>query len=88
MKNLEFSKLLLIIAFINANVISLIIAILSLLDKSTTDLAQIALAVWALVNVATGLYFWKAKAENLIKIGKTIPKEMIKDLEKIKNFVE
>ena len=88
MKKIEFSKLILIVAYFTGMLFTAIAAYVAIVGGDAGSFANIVLAIWGLASTAVGFYYWKAKAENLVKIGKTIPKEVVDNIESIKNFLE
>lgn len=87
-KEFEFSKWILIVAYLTGLVFTSLTVWLAIAGGDAASFANIVLAIWALVSTAVGFYFWKAKAENLIKIAKAIPHDKVDDLDEIKAFVE
>lgn len=65
----EFSKRLLIINYFTALFFTGMLVILVMLGQDVTALSNVVLAVWAEYSLASGLYYWKAKHENMIKLG-------------------
>lgn len=88
MNKFEFSKLILVVAYITAVFFTAITAYVAIVGGDAASFANIVLAIWALVSTAVGFYFWKAKAENIIKISKTIPQKVLDKVEDIKSFLE
>lgn len=88
MKKFEFSKVILIMVYATAVIFTGILAWLAYLGIDISAVANVILSIWGLVSVAVGFYYWKAKAENLMKIAKEMPQEIIEDLDEIKAFVE
>lgn len=88
LKTLEFSKLILIVGYFTAIIFTAATGYLALVGGDAGSFANIVLAIWAMVSTAVGFYFWKAKAENMIKIGNSIPKKVMEEMERIKGFIE
>lgn len=88
MQKREFSKFVLLITYWTAVFFTVVSAYLALSGIDIGSFGNIVLAIWGLVSVAVGFYFWKAKAENLIKLARELPKECIEDLDEIKAFVD
>lgn len=88
MNKFEFSKLILVVAYITAVFFTAVTAYVAIAGGDAASFANIVLAIWALVSTAVGFYFWKAKAENIIKISKTIPQKVLDKVEDIKSFLE
>ena len=87
MKKIEFSKLILIVAYATGVVFTAIAGWVAIVGGDAGSFANIVLAIWGLVSTAVGFYYWKAKAENIIKIGKQIPKELMESLDAVKEFL-
>jgi hypothetical protein len=87
MKKIEFSKLILIVAYATGVVFTAIAGWVAIVGGDAGSFANIVLAIWGLVSTAVGFYYWKAKAENMIKIGKKIPKELMESLDAVKEFL-
>lgn len=66
----EFSKVLWVAAMIHAAIISLFTMIAVIYTSDASPLEYLIPAVFAELAAATGFYFNKAKAENLIKLRK------------------
>ena len=75
-KKIEFSKLILITVFITGVAFSLIAAYLALKGADVSSYAPIVLAIWAQLGTSSGFYYWKAKAENKIKLLKQVPADL------------
>ena len=84
---MEFSKIILIVAYVNAVVFTAIAAWLGV-NGDLASFANIVLATWGLVTAGVGFYYWKAKAENIIKISQNIPEELKEHLDSVKNLLE
>ena len=68
MKRMEFSKKLLV--FIECFLIALFILTTVATFKGYVDaLVAMITGVFSLASIAFGFYFWKAKNENIIKLG-------------------
>ena len=87
-KKLEFSKLILIVGYFTAFLFTAIAGYVALVGGDAGSFANIVLAIWGMVSTAVGFYYWKAKAENLIKIAKEVPQELVENLDEIKGFIE
>ena len=85
---IEFSKLILIVAYLTAITFTGVAAWLGYFGADLASFANIVLAVWALVTAGVGFYYWKAKAENIIKISQNIPDNMKEYLDSIKNLLD
>lgn len=88
MNKFEFSKLILITAYITAIIFTIVTAYIAIIGGDASSFANIVLAIWSLVSVAVGFYFWKAKAENIIKLAGKVPAAVQDKLDQIKNFLE
>lgn len=66
----EFSKILWVAAMIHAAILSIFTMIAVLYTSDASPLEFLIPAVFAELAAATGFYFNKAKAENLIKLRK------------------
>ena len=67
-----FSKKLLIADYL----ILLVLLLMFFSDVEKADLAAVTVAWIAQIAISTGAYYWKAKAENLVKL----PIAMLKDI--------
>lgn len=88
MNKFEFSKLILVVAYITAVVFTALTAYVALAGGDAASFANIVLAIWGTVSVGVGFYFWKAKAENIVKIAKTIPQKVLDKVNDIGEFLE
>ena len=74
-KRMEFSKKI----FIGVSISTLSVAIFSMymmyITKDLSPMSYLIGAVFAEFATATGFYYWKAKNENVIKIGESINQE-------------
>ena len=75
-KKLCCSKKLLIATFVVLFVLLLLMRADALAGRDTTNWATVICGWFAVMAVAIGFYYWKAKAENLVKM----PIQMLKDL--------
>lgn len=75
-KKLCFSKKLLMADYVVLAILLVWLVILSNQEKDTSNLAVVIAAWIAQIAVSSGFYYWKAKAENLVKM----PIQMLKDL--------
>jgi len=69
MKKREFSKIVAILSWGSAIFFTMFIFVLVLLDKEVSSLANVVLANWAEVAATNSFYYWKARAENMKKLG-------------------
>ncbi len=75
-QKLAFSKKLLIADYI----VLLLLIVLSVLPEVTIDLSMVLVAWIAQIAISSGCYYWKSKAENLIKLPVQIIKELPADM--------
>lgn len=75
-KKLCFSKKLLMADYVVLAILLVWLVILSNQEKDTSNLAVVIAAWIAQIAVSSGFYYWKAKAENLVKM----PIQMLQDL--------
>lgn len=68
-KGLCFSKKLLVVDYAILGILVAAFIVFTIFDKDTTNLAIVIGAWIAQLAVSSGCYYWKAKAENLIKIA-------------------
>lgn len=71
-----FSKKLLIADYVILVLMVVIFFVFSLTDHDTSNCAIVVGAWIAQIAISTGAYYWKAKAENLVKL----PMQLLKDL--------
>lgn len=69
---MEFSKKIFVGVTIGVIIISVFTMIMTWITKDMSMLAYLIPAVFAEFATATGFYYWKAKNENMVKIGKNI----------------
>lgn len=67
-KKLEFGKKLLIVDYIILLLMTLLFFIFTALNFDTSNFVLILSAWIAQIAISSGCYYWKAKAENLIKL--------------------
>lgn len=67
-KKVEFSKVILTVVTFAAAVIVISSFVIMWRTGDTSPLAYIIPGIFAELSAATGFYFWKAKAENQIKL--------------------
>lgn len=68
MKKREFSKRILVMVALATAAIVVAAFVLMWRTGDTSALAYIIPGIFAELSAATGFYFWKAKAENMIKL--------------------
>lgn len=78
-KKTEFSKTLFLVLFIEQSVIILAVLFNMIRMGTTEGIEYIFAPVAAQVATAVGFYYWKAKAENMLKIKKEMKEEGIDD---------
>lgn len=71
MKKREFSKKILVFMTVFVVAITVFSLVLMWQTKDTSPLAYLIPAVFAEYATATGFYYWKARAENEIKLRRT-----------------
>lgn len=67
-KPLEFSKKILIVLSLATIIIVVLSFVLMFMTQDLSPLSYIITGIFAELASATGFYYWKAKAENVIKI--------------------
>lgn len=77
-KRIEFSKLIFVIVASLTILITFFTLYIIVDTKDTTPLAYLIPAIFSELGVATGFYYAKSKAENVIKIGKAIEDSKVK----------
>jgi len=75
-KKIEFSKLILIAVYITAVAFSITAAYLTFQGSDVSSFGPIVLAIWAQLGTSSAAYYWKARAENKIKLLKSVPTEL------------
>jgi len=88
MKKIEFSKLIFITMFLTAITFTALTIYVALMGADTSSISNIVLAIWASVGTGELAYYSKAKAENLLKIGKTASIEELERAAIVKNLGE
>lgn len=88
MFKIEFSKLILIIAYITAVTFTVVAAWLGYFGADLASFSNIVLVIWGLVTTGVGFYYWKAKAENIIKISQNLPENIKEHIDSVKNLLE
>lgn len=78
-KKKEFSKVLWVIAMINAVIVTLFAMVAMILTGDLTALEVLIPSVFAELGAATGFYYSKAKAENKIKLRKLYGSEVYRE---------
>lgn len=75
MKTLCFSKRLVLVSWIVTGVLTSALVLAVFLASTTRDLSPLVTVTglsWAETATATGFYYWKARAENRIKLTKAM----------------
>lgn len=75
-KRIETSKLILIVSYIAAITLTVIVVYGAFAGVDMSNVVQITLAAWAEVAASNVWYYKKAAKENVIKIAKSLPKDM------------
>lgn len=88
MKKLEFSKFILYVLYLTAVSFTLLTGYVALQGGDAASVANIVLAIWGSVSVGVGFYYWKAKAENTIKISSKIPPAVLEKINDVGEFLE
>jgi hypothetical protein len=65
----EFSKIVAVLSWGTAMFFTISLVVLVYLDKEISSLSNVILASWAEVAATNSFYYWKAKAENMKKLG-------------------
>lgn len=79
-KKICFSKWLLIADYAVLVVLLVCLVVLSYQEKDTTNLAVVTAAWIAQIAVSSGVYYWKAKSENLLKLAIQMLKDLPEDM--------
>ncbi len=80
MKKLESSKKIIIVCYVILIAVLIATYAAVFLYREVTGLEQIVLAIIGLVASANGFYFWKARAENTLKISKDVGLKQAKEI--------
>ena len=80
MKKLEFSKKLLIADYVVLALMVIGVYVFSLTGHDTSNCSIVVSAWIAQIAISTGAYYWKAKAENLVKLPLLLLAELPKDM--------
>lgn len=75
-----FSKKLLIVDYAILVLMVAVFFVFSLTDHDTSNCAIVVGAWIAQIAISTGAYYWKAKAENLVKLPITMLKDIPADM--------
>lgn len=76
MKKVETSKVILILSYTAAFVLTAIVIIGAFVGVDMSNVTPLALAAWAEVAATNIWYYKKAARENVLKIAKRLPDEM------------
>lgn len=79
-KKLEFSKKLLIADYAILILMVAAFFVFAVMDKDTSNCAIIIGGWIAQIAISSGAYYWKAKAENIVKLPITMLKEIPEDM--------
>lgn len=85
---MEFSKKMFLLVYVPSLIFSTVTAVATLMGLDSTNIANISLALWGVVTMGYTLYSTKAKAENLLKIGKSNSMEDIEKASAVKDLAE
>lgn len=86
MGRLEFSKWLLVGSYGMMIIITTFAATMFYMGYHIDGFIPIVLASWAEVTTVNAFYMNKAKAENKIKIAKSLPKEALENIELVRDL--
>ena len=75
-KRIETSKLILIVSYSAAVVLTAVVVYGAFAGLDMTNVTQLATLAWAEVAATNIFYYRKAGRENVLKIMKSLPKEM------------
>lgn len=79
-KKMEFSKKLLIADYVILALMVIAFFIFSMAGHDTSNCAIVVSAWIAQIAISTGAYYWKAKAENLVKLPLLLMAELPEDM--------
>ena len=79
-KKLEFSKKLLIADYAVLALMVIVFFVFSLYGHDTSNCSVVVSAWIAQIAISTGAYYWKAKAENLVKLPLLLLAELPEDM--------
>ena len=80
MKRMEFSKKLLIADYVILALMVIAFFVFSLTGHDTSNCSIVVSAWIAQIAISTGAYYWKAKAENLVKLPLRLLADLPKDM--------
>jgi hypothetical protein len=87
-KRLEFSKKILIVSYLAMFATTAVMAYIILVGADASSFLPVVLASWAEVTTVNAFYFWKARAENRLKILLSAPPEILDNLEIIRELFQ
>lgn len=76
--NIETSKLILLVSYVIAVILTVIVVIGTFLDKDMSNVTQIALISWGEVTASNIWYYKKAARENVFK---NIPEKYLENID-------
>lgn len=76
MKKVETSKVILILSYIAAFILTTIVIIGTFVGVDMSNVTPLALAAWGEVAATNIWYYKKAAKENVLKIAKRLPEEV------------
>ena len=79
----EFSKIIAILSYLDAILLSIFMCYCTYLQVDTASLSNVVIVAWAEVAATNSFYYWKAMAENKIKIAKSLTPEEIERMTSI-----
>lgn len=83
---MEFSKKMVLGSYIVAAFLTIIMIVAMFMEFNTSEFVGVVIAAWAEVTASNAFYLNKAKAENKIKIAKSITDEEADRIDKISNL--
>lgn len=88
MKKIEFSKFILGVEYFTAIIFSLFTVYVALSGGDAASIANITLAIWGVYGVGSAMYYNKAKAENVVKLSKKIPQNVLDKINDVGEFLD
>lgn len=74
-KHIETSKVILIVSAVYGAILTLYAMVAMLVVSDLSPLSYLIPGIFGVISVATGFYYWKARAENVIKLKVEAKKE-------------
>ena len=88
MNRIETSKKILLVSYALMIVITSFSLVVFYLGYDITALGVLLGLTWAEVTAANSFYFWKARAENKIKLSKSIDPAIVEKLKEISHLFD